>query len=274
MIRIDLHTHSTYSDGTCSVEQIVRLASRRGVSVLAITDHDTLDGVDAFVTHCQECGVRPVTGIELTAKSPFTAHILGYRILRPYLLREALSWILSRRHERNEQLCRRLRELGVEIDMAEVLAVASGGVPGRPHFAAVLLKKGYVGSAREAFSKYLARGGDAYVPREAYAPEECVRLIQESGGLPVFAHPSLTGLEDGALVEFLQRLRACGLWGLECITTHCSTQETYRYLTIAERVGLFPTAGSDFHGTRRPSACLGVQVSEQFLPWARLGVRL
>jgi predicted metal-dependent phosphoesterase TrpH len=274
MIKIDMHVHSSFSDGTCAVEEIAKMAARRCIAVVALTDHDTLDGIEPFRRACEKYSVRPVSGVELSSKWAYTAHILGYRFSRPQIIKEAMEWVVNRRDERNIQIWRLLEKQGINISMEEIKKEAGGRVVGRPHIASVLVKKGVVPDAPAAFVKYLAKGGLAYAPREAYSPTECVQLIRDAGGLPVLAHPSLTGLEDEDLEDFLEKLKRCGLWGLECISSHCSAERSLNYLEIASRHSLFPTGGSDFHGSRRPGAELGIQVSESFLPWARLGVTL
>jgi predicted metal-dependent phosphoesterase TrpH len=169
-------------------------------------------------------------------------------------------------------MIKRLGELGLSITMDEVKAQSSGGVIARPHFARVLVAKGYAPDYPAAFSQYLARGAAAYVPREGLSPEDCVDVIVRAGGLPVLAHPSLTGLDADGLGELLGVLKSSGLWGLECVSSHCSAEMAYDYMAIAQKYSLFPTAGSDFHGSARPNVALGVQVSDDFLPWARLGI--
>jgi predicted metal-dependent phosphoesterase TrpH len=274
MIKIDMHVHSTFSDGTCTAEEIARAAARLHIAVVALTDHDTLEGIEPFRRACEKYSVRPISGVELSSKWVHTAHILGYRLCRPQVLKEAIEWLVKRRDERNIQIWRLLEKQGIDISMEEITKEAGGRVVGRPHIAAVLVKKGIVPDIATAFAKYLTRGGLAYVPRESYSPTECVKLIRDAGGLPVLAHPSLTGLDDDDLGDFLEKLKCYGLWGLECMSSHCSAEKSLNYLKIASLHSLFPTAGSDFHGSRRPGADLGVQVSEAFLPWARLGVTL
>ncbi|MDR3322533.1 MAG: PHP domain-containing protein [Synergistaceae bacterium] len=269
-----MHVHSSFSDGTCSVEEIARQAARRGVVMLALTDHDSLDGQRAFVSSCEKHSIRALSGVELSSKWPFTVHILGYRLLNPEPLEEALGWVVKRRNERNRLMLERLNWHGIKITMKDIEEEAGGRVITRPHFASALVKKGIVPDAGTAFSKYLARGGAAYVPRDAYSPSDCIRIIRESGGLPALAHPSLTGLDSRGLGDFLDELKGYGLWGLECVSSRCSAEESLVFLEIAAVHSLFPTAGSDFHGSRRPGVALGVQVTESFLPWARLGVAL
>lgn len=269
-----MHIHSTCSDGTFTPREIARAAHGRGISILALTDHDTLDGVGDFMRACNEYGVRGISGIELSARAPVTVHILGYRFKQGEILQEALDWIVAKRNERNAKICARLRENGVDIELGEVEREAAGRVVARPHFASLLIRKGYAADSASAFSKYLAKGASAYVAREAYSPEDCIKLVRSAGGLPALAHPSQTGYAGEELDELLSELKSYGLWGLECISSHCSSEAALGYLRTADRHGLFPTAGSDFHGSRRPHISLGVQVREDFLPWARLGVNL
>ena len=274
MIRVDMHVHSTASDGTCTPAEIVRVARRDCIAVLALTDHDTVDGIPGFITACKRHAIRWITGIELSAIAPVTTHILGYRLRDLDMVKRAMSWVVEKRNQRNRLMCEKLRAAGVDIDLDEIEREAGGHVIARPHFAGVLLKKGYVAGYREAFDRYLARGAVAYVPREAYSPEACISLIREAGGLAALAHPSQTGLSGSALDDLLDELKGYGLWGLECISSHCTSEQAFDYMRIADRHALCPTGGSDFHGARRPGVALGVQVSEDFLPWARLGVTL
>ena len=274
MIRIDMHVHSTFSDGSSSVEELVSLAQRRGISIMSLTDHDTVEGIPSFLNECRKRFIKPLSGIELSAESDVTVHILGYRFRNMQPLKDALDSIVAFRNSRNLLMVDKLRELGVDIDISEVENEARGQIIARPHFASLLVRRGYVPNIASAFSRYLAEGADAYVARRGYSPAECVSIIRRSGGLPVLAHPSLTGLERSELCKLLCELKRHGLWGLECISSHCSAEETYYFLDIAAELSLFPTAGSDFHGLNRPSVGLGVQVSENFLPWARLGISL
>lgn len=274
MIRIDLHIHSIFSDGTCTPMEIARVARRKGISVLALTDHDTLDGQEAFSEACDRCSLQAICGIELSADAPTTVHILGYRMtaLRP--MQDALAWIIEKRVQRNIEMSRRLQALGLEITYAEVEREASGRIVARPHFASVLVKKGFVRDYADAFARYLGDDGAAYVGREAYSPQKCISLIRACGGLPVLAHPSQMRMDAETLDEYVGMLKQYGLWGIECVSPHCGIEQSLYYFALAQKHALFPTAGSDFHGARRPDAHLGVQVREDFLPWARLGVTI
>jgi predicted metal-dependent phosphoesterase TrpH len=252
---------------------LVSAAKKRGISVMALTDHDTLDGWKDFRRECGAFSVSAVCGVELSAMADRTVHILGYRMERPEALENALEWVRDRRDARNGVMISRLRENGFEITLDDVRREAGGRVLARPHFARVLVAKGYVPDIPSAFATHIGRGGTAYVPREGLSPADCVRTIRDAGGLPVLAHPSLTGLDSEGLGELLEMLKEYGLWGLECISSHCSSEAAYGFLSAAQKYALFPTAGSDFHGSIRPQVQLGVRVSDDFLPWARLGVK-
>lgn len=274
MLSIDLHIHSTASDGTFAPAELARLARRRGVAAAAITDHDTVDGAEEFVRECARVGVRPIAGIELSASAPVTTHILGYRLRDLKMMKDAMDDIVRKRDERNEKMVKKLIELGLGITYQEVLDEAGGRVVARPHMASVLVKRGICANIREAFNKYLGNTGLAYVKRETLGPRDCIDLIRSAGGVAALAHPSQTGMEGAELDDMISGLKGYGLWGLECLSSHCSFDQALVYMKTAERHGLAVTAGSDFHGRNRPSVTLGVRVREDILPWARLGIAL
>jgi len=270
MLKIDLHLHSTFSDGVFSPAELVGSLKARKVVVASLTDHDTTDGVDEFLALCRKASIKSVAGVELSASYPGVLHILGYRFdTADLVLRKALVKHRNARDIRNVLIFEKLRELGLEVSMGEVSAYASG-VIGRPHIARLLWSKGYVPNLKAAFDRYLKRGAAAYVPRQLLQPEECVSLIHKAGGLPVLAHPRQTTPDLYDLPPVLRRLKDCGLWGLECWSQGNSPADIYRLLRIASDFGLFPTAGSDFHGGGHVSTAVGVIVGEDILPWGRL----
>lgn len=273
MILVDMHVHSTYSDGTCSVEQLARRAKQRGLSLLALTDHDTIDGLASFMRECGRCGVPALTGVELATDESFTLHILGYRI-DPHdaKLANNLAVLRRLRGERNAAVCEKLRGLGMDITLEEVEAEADGEVVGRPHIASVMIRKGYVVTSRQAFDKYLKLGSPAYVRRDLMSAEECISMIRDAGGLPVMAHPYQTRLEDTRLKKLVARLKDAGLWGIETVYTGYSAEQIFELMQLAGRYSLYPTAGSDFHNGKNGFE-IGMSVSDDFLPLARLGVR-
>lgn len=273
MILVDMHVHSSYSDGTCTVEQLARRAKQRGLSLLALTDHDTTDGLAPFLRECERCNVPALAGVELAADEGFTLHILGYRIDPDDAeLAAKLAGLRRFRGTRNAAICGKLRELGLDITLEEVEAEANGGVVARPHVASVLRRKGYVATARQAFEKFIGLGGPAYVPRELMSAEECVSLIRKAGGLPVMAHPYQSGLAAEDLEKLAARLKDAGLWGLEAVYAGYSAAQVFELMRIAGKYSLYPTAGSDFHSDG-DGLDIGMPVGEDFLPWARLGVR-
>ena len=275
MILVDLHTHSTCSDGTLKPEALVRAARARKVSVLSLTDHDTTEGVPEFMSACRRSGVRGLPGIELSAEAPYTLHILGYNIAPGNgPLEKRLENLRAHRKDRNLAICERLQELGLDVTLEEVETEAGGDVIARPHIARVLIRKGYAQDMAGAFRNYLADGAAAYVPRIRLEAEECVALIQGSGGVAVLAHPGQMNLDEPELRRVLGELKEMGLWGLECLSSHHRYEEIYHYLRLAAAMGLYTTAGTDFHGWNRPGIQLGIPVSEDFLPWARLQVPL
>jgi len=274
MIRIDLHMHSTFSDGLLDPETLVRCSRKRGVSILSLTDHDTVAGIPSFRRACRKWNVQCICGTELSADADFTLHILGYRIdENTGLLESRLEDIRRKRNDRNRLMCEKLQAMGMDITMEELARESGGQVVARPHMARLLVKKGYVPDERTAFSWYLGKNGTAYVARKRFAPAECVRLIRDAGGLAVLAHPGLMGITEKRQEDLLEELRSTGLWGIECFSGHHSEAETRYWSKVAARFGLQRTAGSDFHGGLRP-ARLGVAVPEDLLPWARLGVSL
>jgi predicted metal-dependent phosphoesterase TrpH len=241
------------------------------VSIASLTDHDTVDGVNSFLTQCRKVSIKAVPGVELSAAYDGVLHILGYRFdAENKALRDALAQNRKARKVRNVLICEKLRLLGFDITFEEVASYAGTDVVGRPHIAQVLWNKGYVPNVKAAFDRYLKRGAEAYVSRALLSPEECIRLIREAGGLAVLAHPRQTTPDLDDLPRVLSRLKNNGLWGLECWSPGNDTTEIYRCLEIAASFSLAPTAGSDFHGNGHSSASVGVIVGEDLLPWSHL----
>lgn len=275
MILIDMHVHSTFSDGTLSVEAIAKAAKRRHLSLISLTDHDTTSGLRPFTEACRANGIAGLCGIELSAEADYTLHILGFRITpQAKELETRLAEIRKYRDDRNVEICAKLQKSGMDITVEDAAAISGGEVVARPHIARLMVQRGYVSSNAEAFIKYLGIGGSAYVPRVRLSAEECVRLIADAGGVAVLAHPAQTKLDDAALKGLLGRLKEAGLWGLEAVYSGHSSEQIYHYLSLCDKFGLFPTAGSDFHGSNSPGIDIGMAVSENFLPWARLGINI
>ncbi len=274
MLLIDMHVHSNFSDGRYTPEQLVAAAKRRGFALLALTDHDTTAGLPSFIEACEHEGIRGLCGIELSAEAPHTLHILGYRIKPGDAdFEKLLEDIRRKRSERNVQIFEKLAKLGLRVLIEEAEALMNGEVLGRPHIAQLLVNKGCAFSISDAFAKYLDRGGAAYVSRKRPSAEECISHIRAAGGLAVLAHPAQCRLDDKGLDALVARLKDCGLWGIEAVYGANCPETTFRHLALAKRFGLYATAGSDFHGSDGHSAEIGMAVSEDFLPWARLGIR-
>jgi hypothetical protein len=257
---IDLHSHTTASDGTYSPAQLVDEAGRTGVRILGITDHDTFSGYDQALPLARQAGLELVCGIELSTKlHGHSVHLLGYFLnafLNPDGLDVFRGWIgdlQASRRERNVRLVARLRELGLDITLEEVRA-RGGGMTGRPHFAQLLLEKGYVSNLQEAFDEYLDEAAKGYVTRREPQFAEAVRQIRDAGGIASLAHP-VRLREDTAAI--LPGLRAAGLNAIEAYHSDHSPSQTALYLELAAQHGLLVTGGSDFHGAAKPEIALG-----------------
>lgn len=259
MYTIDLHAHTTASDGSLTPTELVDRAARLGLTALGITDHDTLDGLAEAIGAARERGLELVPGIELSISVPVGRfHMLGYLIdHEDTTLGERLWRLKDNRARRNERMLEKLQRLGVPITREEVAAVSGGGQIGRPHMALALFKKGIVSSTQEAFDRYLADGAAAHVPKDKITLQEGLDLIHGAGGLAVMAHPIQRQLDDEALVAELHQLRAMGLDGIECYYSQHTPERTQVYLEMARRTGLMVTGGSDFHGASKPDVHLG-----------------
>jgi predicted metal-dependent phosphoesterase TrpH len=253
---IDLHTHTNESDGSCSPRELIEAAEYAGVDALGITDHDTFAGYDQALEAARRAGVTLVCGIELSTKlHGHSAHLLGYFPLGQGLagFREWVGDMQASRRERNVRLAARLRELGFDIRVEE--AEARGrGMTGRPHFARIMVEKGYVANFRQAFDEYLDEAKKGYVYRREPSFAEGVAQIREAGGVASLAHPARL---QGDVPALLPELCAAGLNAIEAYHSDHSPSETELYLGLASRYGLKVTGGSDFHGDLKPEVRLG-----------------
>lgn len=265
---IDLHSHTTASDGSLSPAQLVERAARVGVTALAITDHDTLDGLQEAMSSGVRFGVEIVPGLEISAEySPGTMHILGYFIdLESIELQAQLKRLRVARDERNPQIIERLRALGIDISLEEVVKASGGEVVGRPHFARVMVEKGYVRSADEAFQKYLRKGAPAYAEKARLRPKLAVELIKNSGGVAVLAHPYQLRVDEAETARVVEELKEYGLDGLEVIYSRHNAHQVECYSRLALRYDLLITGGSDFHGLTKPDIELGIGLGGLCVP--------
>jgi len=253
---IDLHSHTNESDGSSSPQQLIDEAFRAGVEVLGITDHDTLTGYDLARDAAREAGVELICGIELSTKlHGKSVHLLGYfpseDALGPFR-----AWVLEQqasRRERNGRLAIRLRELGLDVTVEEAEALGKG-MTGRPHFAKLLVDKGYVSNLRQAFDDYLDESAKGYVYRREPGFSEGVAAIRQAGGIASLAHPIRVHEDVPALMP---GLCDAGLNALEAYHSDHGPAETELYLQLARRYGLLVTGGSDYHGTMKPDVRLG-----------------
>ncbi|MBB3110478.1 hypothetical protein FHS18_002545 [Paenibacillus phyllosphaerae] len=251
--RVDLHTHTTASDGLNRPAENVRLAKEAGLYAVAITDHDTVEGIDEAMQEGERLGVVVVPGVEIsTVAEGKDIHILGYYTdWQDEAWRAKLRGLLDVRDRRNEMILQKLRDLGIAVTIEEVMDEAKrsgkeGGTIGRPHIAAVLLAKGVVTSMQEAFDRYLGQGAQAYANPPRLHPFEAIEWIKEAGGTSVIAHPGLYDADE--LVESIIRY---GAQGIEAYHSDHSPEEEAKYVKLAERYGLIITGGSDFHGKRQ-----------------------
>lgn len=267
---IDLHTHSTASDGKLSPADLMAHAHEVGIEVLALTDHDTLSGLAEASEAAARLGIELIPGVEISAENdPGTMHMLGYFVdPADEELAETLAWLRGGRDDRNKIILKKLAELGCPLEWDEVAVLAGGESMGRPHIANAMIARGYVATFTEAFDKYLGKGAAAYTDREKMTPELAIEKILKSGGLPVLAHPQTLSLSDEELSDLLGRLSSQGLVGVEAHYYSHSEEETILYCALAEKHGLLATGGSDFHGPGMIETRLGVGKGNLDIPRA------
>ena len=249
---IDLHVHTTASDGQFSPSQIIQMAVDKGLSRIAITDHDTAAGLEEAKEAAQESKINFVAGTELNISFPtgeFHLLGLGFTHISPSL-NEIFENLVKSRQERNENIISKMQKDGVQISLEEVQKDYPDTILGRPHFAAELVKKKVVKNRQMAFDKYLAKGRPWYVDRVGANLDQAIVAIKESGGLPVVAHPMSLYLSWGKLPETLQNFYERGVAGIEAYHPGARMTECLRLEELARKIGLFVTAGSDFHGPK------------------------
>ena len=270
MKRIDLHIHTTASDGTFTPEEVVREAARVGLSAVAITDHDTAAGYRSAAAEGERCGLEVVPGIEISTKFRAAVHILGYYIdVDSPALEEVLDWMHRDREERNIKLCAMLRERGVDVDI-ERMHARFGDLVGRPHFAEVMIENGMARDMNDAFERLLNKNKPFFIPRQFLSIERSIEIIREAGGTAVLAHPFQYRLDDAGLRELIEHCMASGLEGMECRYTGYDAEMCAYLESLAAEYGLVRTGGSDFHGAIKSDIRLGEGRSELDVPYAFL----
>jgi len=268
---VDLHLHTTASDGVLSPSEIVRYAKAKGLQAIAITDHDTIEGCEEGLAEGERIGFEVIPGIEISAEhSTGSMHILGFflDIHHPFL-NERLEFLQKARAERNPKIVEKLNGLGIDITFEEVLRASGGGQVGRPHFANVLLEKKYVRSFQEAFDRFLKKGALAYVDKLRFTSKEALHFINEAKGVAVLAHPNTLGMNGySELEKLILQLIGEGLKGIEVYYPEHSATDTAQYKTLAERYDLLSTGGTDYHGMEKNQLDIGVGKGEMKLPYS------
>ena len=269
---VDLHSHTTASDGTLAPRELVRLAARQGVRVLAVTDHDSTDGLPEALAEAVAHRIEIVPGLEINCDVPGAEiHVLGYYVdWRADWFQDFLREQRAERTARVHRIVERLTELGLPLTAAEVFAICKEGSPGRPHVAQAMVDRGYVKSVREAFDRWLHAGGPANVPRRRLTPAKAVAVIRRADGVPVFAHPGLARRD-----EMIPELVEAGLAGIETYYPEHSAGQIQAYRETCRRLGLVATGGSDYHGPHTGRAVtvgtphVGLEVWEELKAKAR-----
>ena len=259
---VDLHAHSTASDGSKAPSAVVAAAHAAGLSAIALTDHDTMAGLNEAIEAGRSLGVRVVPGVELSAmEGDREVHVLGLHIEHVEVLEDTLTTLRDRRFVRAQLIVEKLNEVGVPITFDSVLTQADGGAIGRPHVARVLINEGWARDSRDAFDRYLGAGKPAFVPKHRLTVAEAIDLIHAGGGLAILAHPGSDGRRDA-----VERYVAIGLDGLEVKHPGHSSEDTSRLGALANFFGLVLSGGSDWHGATEGQRTLGImQVPAEWL---------
>jgi predicted metal-dependent phosphoesterase TrpH len=251
---VDLHTHSTASDGTLPPEQVIDAAARCGLAALALTDHDTIDGVRAARQAAEQVGIRVIAGVELSAfDEEREIHVLALHLSNLDALETRLAELRASRHVRAAKIVEKLNALGVPLTLDEVLQQANGGSVGRPHVARALIARGLVADFRDAFMRYLGNNGSAFVAKERLSIQDAIAIAHEAGAIAIWAHPS-----DGGRRERLEPLVAAGLDGVEIKHPSHSGEDMKRLQALTDFFGLVPSGGSDWHGASEGPRRLGM----------------
>lgn len=275
MKSIDLHVHSNKSDGSNTPEELVRMAMAKGLSSFALTDHDTVDGIDAAITYAEKLRAKGIEnvpevipGIELSTEyMGRDIHLVGLYIdHHSSAFQACLQHFVDSRVERNRKMCARLAEAGIDISYEKLIAEFPDSVLTRAHYAVYLVNKGYSLSKEDAFSQYLGDHTKYFVPREKITPEMGVELILNAGGIPILAHPILYHMSDARLDELVASLKKSGLIGIEAIYATYNLAEERQIRKLAEKYDLCISGGSDYHGEAKPDLEMGTGYGKLFVP--------
>lgn len=271
MAEIDLHTHSTASDGTYTPFELVRLARNINLKAIALTDHDTTGGLNEALKAAREMNMEVIPGCELSVEFPGVMHIVGLWLEpdAPKLNRSLLE-LRNKRNARNEIIIEKLQGQGIAVTYEEVRNLAGDASIGRPHICRILMNKGIVSSVQEAFDKYLGPGGKAYVPKEKFDPEKAISILKDEQATVILAHPFSLNLQQDELRKELYRLKDIGLDGMEVFYPEHTPEQVGYYSSLCAELDLFPSGGSDFHGSVKPHIKLGKGRSKLNLPYSLL----
>lgn len=268
---IDLHTHSNCSDGSMTPTELVAHAAERGLKAIALSDHDTVAGIDEALEAGKRYGVEIVPAIEFSVQSDTETHILGFYIdHKCERLKEAFENINKVRWQRTVNTCENLQRLGFDVSMEEALRIAPSGLIGRAHFARILMEKGYTKSVKEGFEKYLANGRPAYDGTQYLTAEMAVKLIEDIGGVSFVAHPHLIRLSDESLREFLIMLKGYGLCGIEGYYNEYTPEMQEYFHNLARELGLEISGGTDYHAKMKPHIEIGIGQDNMQIPYSVL----
>lgn len=251
--------------------ELVRHAKESGLAAISLTDHDGIDGVAEALAEGTRIGLEVVPGVELSAKSDTETHILGYFIdINAPVLVDTIKRVQEMRVMRNFDTCSRLQENGFDITIEDAQKFAGTGMLARAHFAKAMVEKGYVGSVKEAFDKYLSTGKPCYSSMQLLTAAECIKLINTAGGLAFLAHLHLTKMPDDELVSFLKELKNAGLAGVEGYYTEYTPKMQDKYQKTAKDLGLLICGGTDFHGAMKPHIAIGKGLGNMEIPYSIL----
>ena len=259
--KVDLHLHSTASDGTLSPLEILQMAKEQKIGIVAITDHDTIEGVASVTNEAAKLGLKLITGLEISSRyRNGTLHILGYGINTgsAHLL-EKLQFCGKQRSQRNAKIVSKLQNLGFDITLNDMYDKAKDVHSlGRPHIASVLVEKGVVSNMQDAFDRFLGANGSAFVSKEVFTANEAINIIKTSGGLAFLAHPVTLNRNEKELTQFIGDLKTKGLDGIELYSSYHQQEQVTLFKKISQELNLKVSAGSDFHGTNKPNIAMGL----------------
>lgn len=269
---IDMHVHSSASDGTFAPSALLAEAKKAGLSAMALTDHDTMDGIEEAAAAAKELGVELVPGVEFSTEyHGHEIHVLGYYVSPEYpRLKAKLEEFRDFRATRNVRMVKRLQEEGFSITMGQLTEKFPDSVLTRAHIARYLCETGQIADIRTAFAEYLGENCRCYIQRPKISPTEAVTLIREAGGLAVLAHPVLCQLSEEELRQLILEMKEAGMCGLEAVYSENSESDERHMRRLAEEFGLLVSGGSDFHGKNKPDIKLGVGKGNLYIPYGFL----